>query len=384
VLFVITSMPVGGAETLLVQLVRRLDRTRFLPEVCCLKERGVLGEALAKEIPVFDRLLSDKYDLRVLPRLVSLLRRRRIDAVITVGAGDKMFWGRLAGRWERTPVVLSALHSTGWPDTVGRLNRALTPWTDAFIAVAESHARYLVETERFPDEKVRVIPNGIDVARFRRSPAARAQVRSELGIPPQAPVCGVVAALRFEKNHRLFVEVAAAVHQQLPDAHFLIVGEGPERTSLEQQIRDKRLGRHVHLLGTRQDIPDLLSAMDVFSLTSRNEANPVSILEAMACGLPIVATRVGSVEETVFPGCTGFLAEPNRGDEIAQYWLELLNDLELARSMGQQGRRHVAECWTVDRMVSGYEILVETIYQEKCGDLSVESPSPLPLAGTTR
>jgi glycosyltransferase involved in cell wall biosynthesis len=377
-------MPIGGAETLLVELVRRLDRTRILPELCCLKDRGVLGEVLTGEIPVFDRLLNGKYDLRVLPRLVSLLRHRQIDAVVTVGAGDKMFWGRLASRWERVPVVLSALHSTGWPDTIGRLNRMLTPWTDAFIAVADSHAQYLVETERFPRDKVCVIPNGIDVTRFQRSTAARARVRSELGIPPDAPVCGVVAALRFEKNHRLFVELAGIVHRQLPKAHFLIVGEGPERNALEQQVRDLGLDQRVHLLGARKDIPELLSAMDVFSLTSRNEANPVSILEAMACGLPIVATRVGSVEETVFPGCTGFLGGAVQPDELVQYWLELLSDPDLARRMGEQGSRHVTEYWTVDRMVSGYEVLVERIYRAKCGDLSTERVSPLPLAETTR
>ena len=96
VMFVITSMPVGGAETLLVDLIRRLDRSEFLPELCCLKELGPLGEDLAREIPAFDHLLVHKTDLRVFPRLVGLLRRRRVNAVVTVGAGDKMFWGRLA------------------------------------------------------------------------------------------------------------------------------------------------------------------------------------------------------------------------------------------------------------------------------------------------
>src|SRR5438067_877058 len=95
-MFVHTFMPVGGAETLLVNLIRRLDRTRFAPEICCLKFPGPLGEVMAGEIPVFSHLLGGKYDLRVPPRLTRLLLRRRIDAVVTVGAGDRMFWGRLA------------------------------------------------------------------------------------------------------------------------------------------------------------------------------------------------------------------------------------------------------------------------------------------------
>ena len=132
VMFLITSMPVGGAETLLVNLIRRLDRERFAPELACLKQLGPLGEELAGEIPAHHGLLNRKYDLRILPRLTKLLARRKIDAVVTVGAGDKMFWGRLAAWRAGAPVVLSALHSTGWPDGIGRLNRLLTPITDGF------------------------------------------------------------------------------------------------------------------------------------------------------------------------------------------------------------------------------------------------------------
>ena len=117
-------------------IIRRIDRARFAPELCCLKDRGPLGEELAYFIPVHHNLLHNKYDVRVWPRLVRLLRRRQIDVLVTVGAGDKMFWGRLAAWRARLPVTLSALHSTGWPDGVGKLNRLLTPITDAFIAVA--------------------------------------------------------------------------------------------------------------------------------------------------------------------------------------------------------------------------------------------------------
>jgi glycosyltransferase involved in cell wall biosynthesis len=169
-MFVITSMPVGGAETLLVNLVRRMDHDRFLPEICCLKAPGPLGEELAKEIPVHSHLLGCKYDVRVLRRLKELFAARRIDAVITVGAGDKMFWGRLAARWAGVPVILSAIHSTGWPDQINWLNRRLTRLTDAFIAVAQPHGEHLVEKEGFPRAKVRVIPNGVDVERFARGP----------------------------------------------------------------------------------------------------------------------------------------------------------------------------------------------------------------------
>ncbi len=210
VMFLNTSLVVGGAETLLVDLVRRLDRERFLPEIACLKTPGPLGEMLAREMPVHSGFLRSKFDARVLKRLTRLCIERRVDAVVTVGAGDKMFWGRLAAWRAGVPVVLSALHSTGWPDSIGRLNRWLTPLTDAFIGVAPAHGGYLIERERFPAAKVRVIPNGVDVERFAQR-GERDSLRRSLGIEADAPVAAIVAALRPEKNHAMFLEAAAQV-----------------------------------------------------------------------------------------------------------------------------------------------------------------------------
>ena len=215
VMFVITSMPVGGAETLLVELIRRLDRSRFLPELCCLKNLGPLGETLAGEVPVHHGLLAAKRDAGVLWRLAGLMRRRRIDAVVTVGAGDKMFWGRLAARLAGVPVIASALHSTGWPDRVQFANRLLAPITDAFIAVAEPHGRYLAAHEGCTASKICVIPNGVDVERFRPRPPNEA-LRQEFALAADAPVVGIVAALRPEKNHALFLRAAQRCSVRCP------------------------------------------------------------------------------------------------------------------------------------------------------------------------
>jgi glycosyltransferase involved in cell wall biosynthesis len=365
VMFMLTSMPVGGAETLLVNLIRRLDRRRFAPELCCLKQLGPLGEELVAEVPAHAELLRSKYDLYVLPRLVRLLTERQIDAVVTVGAGDKMFWGRLAAWRARVPVIASALHSTGWPDGVGRLNRLLTPITDAFIGVAASHGRHLVENEGFPARKVHVIPNGVDVERFQFSPSARARLRAELGLPEKGHVVGIVAALRQEKNHVLFLRAAALVHKQLPEARFLIVGDGPEREKLEITAREARLSEAVLFLGTRSDVPELLSTIDVLALTSHNEANPVSILEAMAVERPVVSTRVGSVAESVEQGVTGCLVPPGDCEALAGRWLELLTNRDKALELGRAARELVVQRWSLERMVEGYEQLLAGIYDTK-------------------
>jgi glycosyltransferase involved in cell wall biosynthesis len=365
VMFVHTYMPVGGAETLLVNLIRRLDRERFAPEVCCLKYPGPLGDVLAREVPLHSPLLAGKCDLRVLPRLTKLLRRRRIDAVVTVGAGDRMFWGRLAARLAGVPVVLTALHSTGWPDCVGRLNRMLTPITDGFVAVAPEHGRYLREVEGFPAEKVFIIPNGVDVQRFQPLTADPA-LREAIGLPPRAPVIGIVAALRPEKNHELFLRVAARVLREIPACRFVIVGDGERRAELEQLSESLGIRPAVHFLGTRSDVPELIALMDVAVLTSKMEANPVTILEAMACAKPFVAPRVGSIPDTIVDGVTGYLAEPQDEASTAQGILRLIRNPDEAIRFGQAGRERVVERFSLQRMVWGYEELISRLHEQKC------------------
>ena len=366
VMFVITSMPVGGAETLLVNLIRRMDRSRFAPEICCLKSLGILGEEMAREVPTFSNLLSSKWDLRVLGKLTRLFKERHTAAVITIGAGDKMFWGRLAAWRAGVPVVLSAIHSTGWPDVIGRLNRTLTPMTDAFIGVAAPHGRYLVNVEHFPASKVRVISNGVDTNRFHPDVSGTG-IRNELRIPAGTPVAGIVAALRPEKNHQALLQAMSIVRQSVPDAQLLVVGDGPERPALEARTHELGLESAVRFLGTRSDIPELLAAMDVFILTSHMEANPVSILEAMATGKPVIAPRVGSIPDSVADGQTGFLTEPGNVPQVAARLQDLLLHSDRASAMGQLGRALVERRWSLENMVEGYQRLIEEIYGRKCG-----------------
>ena len=365
VLFLISSMPVGGAEVLLANLVRRMDRERMIPQIGCLKEPGPLGEELSSEITVHSHLIKHKYDLTVINRLHRLMKSQAIDAVVTVGAGDKMFWGRLAARRAKVPVVLSALHSTGWPDGVGRLNRWLTPITDGFIAVAKQHGEFLVEFEKFPRQKVFIVPNGIDAERFQFDDRQRQQLRTEWNINPNAPVVGIVAALRPEKNHLLFLRVAAKVINKIPEAQFVIAGDGPERKKLEIAVSDHKLANHVHFLGNCNDIPAVLSAIDLFALTSQNEASPVSILEAMACKRPVVAPDVGSISESVLDKKTGYLVEVGNADQMAEKWTELLSDQAHRRMMGENAREHVEKSGSLDSMTLGYQQLIEYLHAKK-------------------
>lgn len=362
VMFLLSSMPIGGAETLLVNLVRKMDRERFVPLIGCMKEKGVLGEVLSNEVPVFDRLINHKYDFAVAGRLKTLFIENKIDVLVTVGAGDKMFWGRLGARRARVPVILSALHSTGWPDGVGRLNRMLTRITDGFIAVANQHAQYQIEQEKFPAEKVYLIPNGIDTSRFVFDSERRLQWRSDWGIAPDAPVVGIVAALRPEKNHDMFLEAARRVSLDLPDARFVIAGDGPERERLEQQAIEKGIQDQVKFLGSTQDIPGVMSMIDLFSLTSFNEASPVSIMEALSCERPVVATQVGSVDESVVEGKTGFLVPVDDAKQMAERWMAVLGDSKLRQRLGTAGREHIIQNSSLESMTEGYMSLMESLF----------------------
>lgn len=366
-MFIITSMPVGGAETLLVNLMRRMDPNLVRPEVICLKEPGPLGTEIATEFPIHSHLIRGKYDVAVLPRLARLMRKRKADAVITVGAGDKMFWGRLAAKMAGVPVIASALHSTGWPDGVGRLNRLLTSITDAFIGVAESHGEFLRTFEKFPPNKVNVIRNGIDCDRFHPTAECRTSpnVREELGLPEETPLIGIVAALRSEKNHSMLVHAAAKLRDRHPDLHTLVIGEGPERATIEPLIEELGLTDRVHLLGNRGDTPRLLAAMNVFTLCSLNEASPVSILEALACETPVVATDVGSISETVLPGKTGELVPSEDVQSFVAAIDMLLNDPQRSSQLGRNGRELVQATGSLQSMVDGYQSLVHRIFTEK-------------------
>jgi len=230
----------------------------------------------------------------------------------------------------------------------------LTPITDGFIACAKQHAEYQMEQEKFPPHKVFMIPNGIDTDKFVFSQESRDQWRSKYNINSDAPVVGIVAALRPEKNHDLFLEAAARVSRENEESRFVIAGDGPERERLEKLAVEKGIEDRVHFLGSTHDVAGVLSMVDMFALTSHNEASPVSIMEALSCERPVVATDVGSIDESVLQGETGFLVPADDAEAMSSRWLEILTDTELRTKLGQQGRAHIVANSSLDSMTEGY------------------------------
>ena len=361
VMFIHTEVVVGGAETLLLEIIRKMDRTRFQPELCCLKQLAELGEVISQEVPTFVGLLKNKYDLGVIGRRAKLLKERRIDAIVTVGTGgDRMFWGRLAAYRAGVPVVLSALHATGYPMKVERLNQMLSPISDGFIGCAKTHSQFLIEGERCPANKVFTVWNGVDVERFR--PQDKAAMRERIGISMDQPAVGIVAALRPEKQHVMLIEAWSKVIQRLPDAILVIVGDGVERGAIESKTLELGLEKNVRMLGMRSDVPEVLAGLDLKVLSSKMEANPASTLEANACGLPVVAPKVGSLIDTVEHGITGLLCKPNDIESLAQAILEILTKDDRGAEMGVAARSKVCREFSLEVMVQGYENLIEGVY----------------------
>lgn len=368
-MFVVTSLIIGGAERQLVQLLSRISRKDFEPLVVCLKEPGVLAaELIQRDIPVYSRLLRNKYDLRVIPRLLSIIRKEKIHILWARSLGDKLFWGRLAGKLAGVPVILGSIHFMGSKgqkkSIIGPLNKSLTPFTDRIIAVSENQKQYLIEEEGLPPGKIVVVFNGIDLEAFKptRDPQ---EVKKQLDLPKDYALIGQTAKLRPEKGHRLLLQAAKGVVQQKQKVIFLLIGDGPERPALEDACRTLKLGSAIRFLGDRNDLPDLINILDMGTLSSPMETFPNALLEYMALAKPVIAPNIGGVPEIITDQAHGLLFSPGEAGSLEKSILELLADPEKAKQMGEAGAKRVGNLFSLEMNVKKIEQLFFTLLSEK-------------------
>jgi glycosyltransferase involved in cell wall biosynthesis len=231
-------------------------------------------------------------------------------------------------------------------------DNALSRWkyrqVDCFICASDA-IRRMVVADGVPPARVVVVHEGIDLGRVEAAPAAR--LHEELWLPHQAPIVGNVAALVPHKGQRHLIEAAAIVLKNVPDARFVIAGEGELRESLERQIKEHHLEKHVFLAGFRPDILSVHKAFDIFVMSSITEGLGTSLLDAMACAKPIVATTAGGMPEVVVDGRTGILVPPRDHDAMAAAIVRLLTDVEERRALGAAGEARVREHFSAERMV---------------------------------
>ncbi len=341
VLHVITMLELGGAQRNTLDTVRRLDRQRFRVGLACADRGELLAEArTVADLELFElshlrREVRPYEDVRAVGEIRSAIRAMGADIVHTHSSKAGIL-GRLAARREGVGAVVHSIHGYGFgphqpvPVRAAFLGaeRLASRWTSAFVAVSRRNLEQGVALGLFAPEDARVIRSGIDLAAFRR-PHGGAAARRELGIPLDAPMVLQVSCFKAQKAPERFVDVAAQVARAVPEAHFVMVGDGELRGAVEARARAVALGGRLHLPGWRRDVPALLDAADVCTLTSRFEGLPRVVVEALAAGVPTVAMRVDGVDEVLEDGVNGFTVEPGDVAALAGRVVRLLRDSDL-------------------------------------------------------
>lgn len=366
VLFLETSMRIGGTETVVNQLVRRFDPARFNPVLVCFYEPGQLGEKLIKDgYTVYHGLAKRSADLGAGIRLFQIMKKEKIDVVFIVNQPLTQFWGVICSHLAGVKGRIAAIRSTGKINRIRRrlmLNKVTFPFVERVTALSQMHVDYLVKEEGINPAQLEIIPNGVDLKRFEFNGEPQ-KVRESVGLKPGQPSVAIAAMLRPEKGHDTFLKAAAKVVKEVPDARFLIAGDGVEKPKLEELARTLGISSNVIFLGSRSDVPAVVSACDVAVLSSRPVVETLSnaVLEYMAAGKPTVSTRVGSVPEQIDEGVTGYLVEPGDADAMGERITRLLKDRDLASKMGRAAREKVERRYSLAQMINGTQNLCERL-----------------------
>jgi L-malate glycosyltransferase len=359
---VLHGLTVGGAEVLAARLARGLaDRYRFV--FACLDVLGPLGTELRAEgFPVEVLQRRPGIDFDCLRRLARLWRDEKV-GLVHAHQYTPFFYALAARHWHGRPPVLLTEHGRWFPDYRRPkrvlFNRLMLRRTDRVVGVGEAVRRALVQNEGFPNHRVGVIYNGVDPAAFNGQAIDRAAIRESIGVRCEDLVIIQVARLDHLKDHATAIRAVHRAAQQNPDIRLVLVGEGPEREKIQAEVDRLDLAERVRLVGTRHDVAELLRASDIFLLTSISEGIPVTILEAMAAGLPVVATRVGGVPEIVEDGQSGLLTAAGDDAALAGAIARLAADAGLRQRMGDFGRRRTQEQFSQERMHAAYQAAYE-------------------------
>jgi glycosyltransferase involved in cell wall biosynthesis len=357
-----STLVTGGAERVIEALALALPVHGLPVRVLCLHGPGSVGEAIARRgTPVLSGIAHGRRDPLAFARLASLFVRNRGAVLLSLDHHDAVFAGAAAARAAGLKHRFLAVHSTGlWGkrSSFSMSDRLVLGAYDGIVALAKAHADYLVRREGIDERRIRIIPNGVDTERFRpaASDAEREGARSALSIPAGRFVVAVVAALRPEKNHGLLLDAAARIAAARGDFLFLIVGEGPEEEHLRRRANAGSLGNSVRFLGRREDIPAILSAADASVLCSHPvvETFPLAVLEAMSCGVPVVASDVGAVREMIADGEEGRVIGAGDVEALAETLLALADAPEERKRMGGRARERVVRDFAVGGMVRRY------------------------------
>jgi sugar transferase (PEP-CTERM/EpsH1 system associated) len=353
---------VGGMEVGITKLVNSLDRSRIVSSVCSSRPADTLKLRLDPGIPLYEFNRRPGNDVVFVSQLYRLFRRVRPDVVHTHRWGT-LLEGLVAARLAGVPRVVHGEHGTL---ETRQLNVRVQRWTwnrvDRVLSVSSRLAEQISREIGYPLDGIKVIRNGVDLNRF--MPRDRGAAKVALGLPATDFVIGTVGRLVPVKDHPMLLNAFAALRDSGVTYTAVIAGTGPLRDDLARQAQE--LGLHqVHLLGNRNDVDQVLNAFDIFVLSSKSEGLSNTIQEAMATGLPVVATRVGGADELVKDNETGLLVPPQDPAAFSQAMYTLTTDRSQRERMGAAGRQRAVTLFGLDRMIREYEQLYLALASRK-------------------
>lgn len=363
---IINGLDPGGAEIMLASLLSHHDRDAFEPSVISLTDLGMISSRIeAAGVPLSALGMGrDQLNLSKLGTLARRLRRQKPDVVQTWMYHANLAGG-LAAYFAGSPPVVWGIHATrldrermNWPiRTTITLNAWLSPNIPARIVCCSRESYKFHLMQGYAAEKLCFIPNGFDTDMFHPDDAARVAIRGELGLPDGARIIGLAARFNPQKDHATFIAAAFAYAHSHDDAHFVLCGTNVtwENEELAGLIGPSGLRDRFHLLGEREDMARITASFDIATVTSAyGEAFPLVIGEAMACGVPCVATQVGNSEAII--GGTGISIPPRDVEALVDAWRRLLSlPTEARRSLGEQARHRIVTSYRLSTITSAYE-----------------------------
>lgn len=362
ILFIVNPVRGAGADMMLLEAATRLNRKRYRVMLGLLTDAPREDQFLLPDIPAFHFSMPEFTGvvwLRFLFRLCWVLRKYQVQ-IIHVNSYVPGNYVRLAALLMRVPLIIDHWHGFTRLNLKRRvICRVLGRFTDLSLAVCQGVRTYVLKHCWLDPARVKVVYNGVEQALFQR-PRPAGAVRRDLGLPEEVPLLGLVARLdHWGKGHKELFTAMTLLSEQHP-CHALIVGDGRRRGEMQQMAQDLGLSPRIHFLGNRQDVPDLLAAMDIFVLPSHSEGVSLALLEAMAAGLPVIVSEVGGLPEVVQHEENGLLIPVGDAEALAHSLSRVLRDPLWAQTLGEKARREVKTRFSLERL--GQEI--NAIYDE--------------------
>ena len=357
VLHVVLSLDTGGLENGIVNLVNGADNSKFQVDVLCLRNDGELVKRIKNpdSTVYFDNVRDPS--ILVAARKISTACKKHDYQILHTHGWATMLPAYLSRRGRSRPYLVNGEHGTYYINSMlqKQVQRFLFCRMDLNLSVSRNLANKLGRAFNLRPERFLAIVNGVDSTRFGTDLRSGSEIREELGIRPAEFVVGSVGRLVEVKNYPCLVRAFHLFSKNRQDVRLLLVGEGPQRVKIEQMIDEYGLGGKVILAGRREDIPALLSSMDVFVLPSFSEGLSNTILEAMCAGLPIIASNVGGNPELIAPGIVGELFESDNERELSTYLENWYSNPEKREQMSISARAHAEKNFTLASMIEKYE-----------------------------